>query len=179
MDEPEDRSFGAATQASHETARRSSDGDQVAAPPTQHCEGCERLEGAVRWALGESGHFEKRAKGDGPYWWRRELRRRAALTAHEERATPHPDGRPPLSQDISGYSQRCEGCEVVDCLRELVALVDDAAAGDYDCDGFTTQPAKRALTAHEERGDHEGAATDRIPTNKGSDDQDIGQEEVE
>lgn len=39
-----------------------------------------RLLEAVLWALGESDTFTPRAEGDGQYWWRKELRRRAGLT---------------------------------------------------------------------------------------------------
>jgi hypothetical protein len=37
------------------------------------------LEAAVRWALGEGDDFPTREAGQGMYWWRTELRRRAAL----------------------------------------------------------------------------------------------------
>lgn len=40
---------------------------------------CERLESSVRWALGESGDFRSRKDGEGAYWWRTELRKRAEL----------------------------------------------------------------------------------------------------
>ena len=39
----------------------------------------ERLTSAIRWALGEGGEFPVRMEGQGQYWWRTELRRRAAL----------------------------------------------------------------------------------------------------
>lgn len=39
----------------------------------------EALEGAIRWALGEQGEFTIPAEPFGRYWWRAELRRRAAL----------------------------------------------------------------------------------------------------
>lgn len=38
-----------------------------------------RLLRAVRWALGEVGDFEPRKEGQGVYWWRTGLRRRAGL----------------------------------------------------------------------------------------------------
>lgn len=39
------------------------------------------LEAAVRWALGEGdSDFHPRGENDPPYWWRRELRRRALLS---------------------------------------------------------------------------------------------------
>lgn len=34
---------------------------------------------AILWADGERGEFPPREEGDPPYWWRKELRRRAAL----------------------------------------------------------------------------------------------------
>ena len=37
-----------------------------------------RLKAAISWALGESGIFRVREPDDGPYWWRIELRARAA-----------------------------------------------------------------------------------------------------
>lgn len=37
------------------------------------------LEDAIRWALGEKGDFPARQEGEGAYWWRSELRRRAGL----------------------------------------------------------------------------------------------------
>lgn len=37
--------------------------------------------------------------------------------------------------------------EIADCLRELVALVEDARQGEYEIDSFTTQPARQALAA--------------------------------
>lgn len=39
-----------------------------------------RLEAALRWALGEGGDFPVRSGGDGMFWWRKELRVRAALS---------------------------------------------------------------------------------------------------
>ena len=39
----------------------------------------DRLRDAVLWALGENGRFAPREENDPPYWWRKELRRRAAL----------------------------------------------------------------------------------------------------
>lgn len=42
-----------------------------------------RMESAIRWALGyDEGEpeFMPRQEGEGPYWWRAELRRRAALS---------------------------------------------------------------------------------------------------
>lgn len=41
----------------------------------------ERYEQAIRWALGEVDDFRPRQDGEGAYWWRKELRRRAALEA--------------------------------------------------------------------------------------------------
>lgn len=40
-----------------------------------------RLERAVRWALGELGDFpgRPRAPGEGAFWWRTELQKRAGL----------------------------------------------------------------------------------------------------
>jgi hypothetical protein len=37
----------------------------------------ERLDEAVKWALGENGDFAQRPEGAGAYWWRTELRKRA------------------------------------------------------------------------------------------------------
>ena len=42
------------------------------------------LEEAIRWALGEVGGFSQRGDGDGAYWWRSELRARAALRQRDE-----------------------------------------------------------------------------------------------
>jgi len=39
----------------------------------------DRFEAAIRWALGEGEGFPVRMEGEGRYWWRTELRRRAAL----------------------------------------------------------------------------------------------------
>ena len=39
----------------------------------------ERQQAALRWALGENGDFRERLQGEGRYWWRTELRARAAL----------------------------------------------------------------------------------------------------
>ncbi len=36
-----------------------------------------RLEAAIRWALGETDEFRSREAGDGAFWWRTELCRRA------------------------------------------------------------------------------------------------------
>ena len=38
-----------------------------------------RMQTAIRWALGELGGFPGRSEGQGAYWWRTELRERAAL----------------------------------------------------------------------------------------------------
>ncbi len=45
-----------------------------------HRERIATLEAAVRWALGEEGEFTPRLDG-GRYWWRTELRARAAIRA--------------------------------------------------------------------------------------------------
>lgn len=37
----------------------------------------DKLREAVEWALGEKGDFPPRGEGQGKYWWRKELRRRA------------------------------------------------------------------------------------------------------
>jgi hypothetical protein len=60
-----------------------------------------QLENAIRWALGEIDDFPERHHGDGPYWWRNELRRRAAgdvpymLAAHP----PVPAAEPPAQDE--------------------------------------------------------------------------------
>lgn len=55
------------------------DGDRVAV-----------LEAAIRWACGEGdSDFRQRKDGEGAYWWRKELRQRAALPYV---APPVPDG---------------------------------------------------------------------------------------
>jgi hypothetical protein len=46
-------------------------------------EALERYESAIRWALGEGDDFPMREPGEGAYWWRNELRRRAALKLEE------------------------------------------------------------------------------------------------
>ncbi len=38
-----------------------------------------KLEAAIKWALGEAADFSPRGPGEGAYWWRPELRKRAAL----------------------------------------------------------------------------------------------------
>lgn len=38
-----------------------------------------QLEGAIRWANGEVDEFRERKPGEGAYWWRKELMRRARL----------------------------------------------------------------------------------------------------
>ncbi len=43
-----------------------------------------RLQMAVRWALGEVGDFPMRQNGQGAYWWRTELRRRAGLSPNDK-----------------------------------------------------------------------------------------------
>ena len=40
-----------------------------------------RMETAIRWALGEGDDFPAREDGQGAYWWRNELRGRAALAS--------------------------------------------------------------------------------------------------
>ena len=37
-----------------------------------------KLREAIAWALGEHGTFCERPEGAGPYWWRKELRKRAS-----------------------------------------------------------------------------------------------------
>jgi hypothetical protein len=39
----------------------------------------QQLEGAIRWACGEIGEFPPRKEGQGAFWWRSELRRRAGM----------------------------------------------------------------------------------------------------
>jgi hypothetical protein len=47
------------------------------------------LEATIRWALGEGDEdFPFRQSGEGMYWWRTELRRRAALPQLETKAEP-------------------------------------------------------------------------------------------
>lgn len=41
----------------------------------------EWYEQAILWALGENGDFRLRPKGAGAYWWRTELRKKAALSS--------------------------------------------------------------------------------------------------
>ena len=38
-----------------------------------------RLRQALEWALGVRGDFKIRREGDGPFWWRNELQKRAGL----------------------------------------------------------------------------------------------------
>ena len=38
-----------------------------------------RFRCAIEWALGVRGHFKQRKEGDGPFWWRNELQKRAGL----------------------------------------------------------------------------------------------------
>ena len=40
-----------------------------------------RMQTAIRWALGEGDDFPAREDGQGAYWWRNELRERAALAS--------------------------------------------------------------------------------------------------
>lgn len=49
----------------------------------RRAEANERLRDAILWALGENGEFRLGEVGEGAFWWRKELRRRAgeALTA--------------------------------------------------------------------------------------------------
>ena len=47
----------------------------------------ERYEAAIRWALGEIDDFPPREEGQGKYWWRTELRRRAALAGDKGKET--------------------------------------------------------------------------------------------
>ena len=44
---------------------------------------CERLRETIFWACGVNGTFRLRADGEGLYWWRRELRERAGISAEE------------------------------------------------------------------------------------------------
>jgi len=44
----------------------------------------DRYAEAIRWALGEGGHFPLRRESDGPYWWRKILRTMANLSASSE-----------------------------------------------------------------------------------------------
>lgn len=39
------------------------------------------LREAIAWALGENDDFRAREPGEGAYWWRKELRERAALAS--------------------------------------------------------------------------------------------------
>ena len=50
-----------------------------------------KLQMAVRWALGEVGDFPMRQEGQGAYWWRTELRRRAGMSSNTK-----PSGDSPL-----------------------------------------------------------------------------------
>lgn len=43
-----------------------------------------KLREAIEWALWERDDFPQRQPGDGEYWWRTELRRRAALAVKED-----------------------------------------------------------------------------------------------
>lgn len=44
---------------------------------TEPSQDATRLDGAIRWALGETDEFPERKETDGAYWWRSELRKRA------------------------------------------------------------------------------------------------------
>jgi hypothetical protein len=41
----------------------------------------ERLKGVILWADGQNGEWPERKPGEGAYYWRKELMRRAALEA--------------------------------------------------------------------------------------------------
>lgn len=45
----------------------------------------EQYSEAILWALGENGDFPPRKEEQGAYWWRKELRHRAGMTANEKR----------------------------------------------------------------------------------------------
>jgi hypothetical protein len=69
------RTLWRATQAIQQAAN-SSDPEALARLTAENL----RLRAAIRWALGEVGEFREREfTAQGPYWWRTELRRRAAL----------------------------------------------------------------------------------------------------
>lgn len=51
---------------------------QQSTPPLNDLD-AERYRDAIEWALGANGDFPDREPGDGAYWWRSELQRRAGL----------------------------------------------------------------------------------------------------
>lgn len=51
----------------------------------------DRLRAAIEWALGERDTFTMRVSGLGAFWWRAELRRRAALSTEPAQTTPTVD----------------------------------------------------------------------------------------
>lgn len=50
-----------------------------------------RLRRAVKWALGENGDFPIRQDGQGAYWWRTELRRRAGMSPNDQAQALRPE----------------------------------------------------------------------------------------
>lgn len=68
---------GVCNRVEAELARRIGDADALRAQLAAANERAERAEKAIAWALGESDEFPPREPGQGAYWWRTELRRRA------------------------------------------------------------------------------------------------------
>ena len=73
-----------------------------------------QYEMAIRWALGEVGEFRERRQGEGAWYWRTELRKRAGLSL-----TPQPSDAPTGEREdacscegMTGTSEfvRCKSC---------------------------------------------------------------------
>ena len=47
--------------------------------PSSDARDAERLMRAITWAMGAGNNFPLRADGEGPYWWRKELCKRAGI----------------------------------------------------------------------------------------------------
>lgn len=65
-----------------------------------------RLRETIRWALGEVGNFPMRQDGDGRYWWRTELRARAALVRREVEAARDEDRMAAICSECWGDGER-------------------------------------------------------------------------
>lgn len=60
-----------------------------------------RYERAIRWALGELGEFRTREDGEGGFWWRTELHKRAGLVWDRKRERYVPRAADRVSTEVT------------------------------------------------------------------------------
>ena len=102
------------------------------------------LREAIAWALGERDEFPLREQGQGAFWWRAELRRRAALAGSGKEAQ-FQDAEP-MRWSAGGLCGLCDSSHEHEhpqkrCARcGAIGLAENMAAGRHGCRAGSGKP---------------------------------------